>query len=204
IEVQDSAEVHVFGRASTVIQGGPGGTGIYPDPDCKDCEGGDGGDGINATTPGSSVALATGVFPQGGAGGDGDPPGEPGLPVRGNVTETGMLPTSTMEGDGKPGSIATFNFHGQPGDQLRIVYSTYPDVFDLENFEGHPLIPSPQGAFGVLPAGTIPPSGTASFSFTIPADAPLGEPFFVQGILLGDHPPQLTNMSMLVTTPVWP
>ncbi|MEW6741254.1 MAG: hypothetical protein AB1486_00720 [Planctomycetota bacterium] len=203
VEVLDTAEVHVFGRTSTIIQGGDGGIGEYPDPYCdQDPAGGDGGDGIHAES--GSYVTYSGLFPRGGPGGPGDPPGAPGLPVRGPVVDVGPLPTSTMEGEGRPGSIATFNFHGQPGDQLRIVYSTYPDVFDLPNFEGHPLIPSPEGAFGVVPAGAIPPSGTASFSFTIPSDVPPGQPFYVQGILLGSHAPQLTNMSMLVTTPVWP
>ncbi|MEW6743401.1 MAG: hypothetical protein AB1486_11645 [Planctomycetota bacterium] len=108
-----------------------------------------------------------------------------------------------MEGEGRPGTPVTFNFHAVPEDTVLLVYSTEVDVIDLENFDGHPLMPSPRGAFGVVPLGLVPDSGTATVSSTIPLDAPLGTPFYVQGILLGDHPPQLTNMSMVVITPDW-
>ncbi|MEW6745486.1 MAG: hypothetical protein AB1486_22265 [Planctomycetota bacterium] len=203
IEVGEDAKAYIVSRLNCEVRAGNGGIGADSDPTCEDAPGGDGGDGIIAVESGA-LATYAGVVPMPGEGGAGNPPGEPGLPTRGNVTVGSLWPTSTMQGDGKPGTVATFSFHGEPGDALRIAYSTYPDVIPLPRFEGPPLIPSPQGAFGVLPAGVIPPSGKASFSFTIPTDAPVGDPFYVQGILIGPgHAPQLTNMSMLVITPGW-
>ncbi|MEW6747857.1 MAG: hypothetical protein AB1486_34475, partial [Planctomycetota bacterium] len=152
----------------------------------------------------SVEATFSGVLPQGAPGGQGEPPGDPGEPTFGNVTEiTPALPTSTMTGEGYPGTVATFSFHATPGDRLLVAYSTQVDVFNLPLTQGHPLFTSPAGTFGVVPAGTIPDGGTASLSFTIPSDAPCGVPFYVQGILLGNHPAQLTNLSMLVVTPNW-
>ncbi|MEW6743327.1 MAG: hypothetical protein AB1486_11270 [Planctomycetota bacterium] len=192
-------EATIFGRPVNVIQGGPGGPGVEYIPGCDIGEGGTGGSGIVAS---AGVATYSGVVPQGGPGGDGHPPGDPGGPGNGIETFPAM-PTSTMEGDGKPGTTATFSFHATPGDQLQLVYSTVPDVFELPRTEGHPLIPSPEGVFGLIPGGVIDDTGTKAISFVIPTDVPPGIPFYVQGVLLGAHAPQLTNMSMLVTTPVW-
>ncbi|MEW6747582.1 MAG: hypothetical protein AB1486_33035 [Planctomycetota bacterium] len=196
-------EAYIFGRPSNVILGGPGGIGDKVISYCDIGEGGDGGIGIQVN-PGGGYASYSGVVPQGGPGGEGHPPGSPGPPIWGNIDRiVPPLPTSTMEGDGKPGTTVTFSFHGTSGDQVSLVYSTLPDVLWLRAFEGHPLIASPAGVFGVVPIGTIDDSGTKSVSFTVPTDAAPGVALYVQGVHMGAHPPQITNMSMVVTTPVW-
>ncbi|MEW6742565.1 MAG: hypothetical protein AB1486_07385 [Planctomycetota bacterium] len=200
IWVMNEGRAYVFGRPENEIRGGPGGDYHDYGNHCPTL-GGDGGDGIHVD---SLEATFSGVQPQGAPGGYGDPPGDPGEPTYGNVTEIApRVPTSTMTGEGYPGTPVTFSFHATPGDRLLVAYSTEVDVLDLGQTEGHPLLPSPAGTFGVVPAGTIPDGGTASLTCTIPSDAPWGVPFYVQGILLGAHPAQLTNMSMLVVTPNW-
>ncbi|MEW6747763.1 MAG: hypothetical protein AB1486_33970 [Planctomycetota bacterium] len=200
IWVEEGSTAYVCGRPENEIRGGPGGDYHDYGNHCPTL-GGDGGDGIHVD---SLEATFSGVVPQGAPGGYGDPPGDPGEPTYGNVTEiTPRLPTSTMTGEGYPGTAVTFSFHATPGDRLLVAYSTQVDVLELGQTEGHPLLTSPSGTFGVVPAGTIPDGGTASLTCTIPSDAPWGVPFYVQGILLGAHPPQLTNMSMLVVTPNW-
>ncbi|MEW6747340.1 MAG: hypothetical protein AB1486_31805 [Planctomycetota bacterium] len=202
ILIETGSRAFIFGRDTTVIQAGDGGKGYAYDPYCDDPAGGDGGDGIR--TSGGAEGTYSGVTPVGGQGGEGSPPGRDGSPTSGNVShKSPRLPTSTMEGEGRPGTAVSFSFHAAPGDTLLLVYSTQVDVLDLQNFEGHPLQPSPAGTFGVVPLGIVPDTGTATVSATIPLDAPLGEPFYVQGILLGAHPPELTNMSMVVITPDW-
>jgi hypothetical protein len=203
INVAVGSDAQIVSRHGHLVKGGDGGPGIRVDPECEDPAGGDGGDGIESLPTQPRVSYSGVVF-EGGQGGSGDPPGRDGVPINGNVVEwPTLLPTSTMSGDGKPGSVVTFEFHGDKGDRLLIAYSTELDVIPLATTEGQPLQTSPSGRFGMLSGGTIPPGGTSSFSFQIPADTPVGEAFFVQGILLGAHPPQLTNMSMLVTTPDW-
>jgi hypothetical protein len=65
--------------------------------------------------------------------------------------------------------------------------------------------PPCSGKLGTFPGGTIPGTRTISFTATIPASVPPGEPFYVQGVVLrSEEPPILTNISMVVTTPVWP
>ncbi|MEW6743280.1 MAG: hypothetical protein AB1486_11025, partial [Planctomycetota bacterium] len=163
--------------------------------------GGDGGEGIWVDEGSCTIS---GVTPEGGPGGFGDPPGDEGPPTRGNVQDIGQLATTTMEGDGKLGSTATFSFHGLNGDRLIIAYSTALDVIESPAWQGQPLQVSPAGTFGLVPAGSIGPSGTVSVPVTIPSDAPPGQPFYVQGIMLrGTQRPILSNISMLVTTPVW-
>ncbi|MEW6745434.1 MAG: hypothetical protein AB1486_22000, partial [Planctomycetota bacterium] len=202
--VYDSAEAYIFGRPENLIRGGKGGRG--KDDFVPTCDlvgpGGDGGEGIWVEWS-SGVATYAGVTPEGGLPGSGDPPGAWGPPTRGNVTEIPFVATSTMEGDGKPGSTASFSFHGRAGDRLLIAYSTRLDVLELSQTEGHPLMVSPTGTFGLIPAGTIDASGTKTISALIPADMSPGQPFYVQGIVLDGGPPEITNLSMLVTTPVW-
>ncbi|MEW6747926.1 MAG: hypothetical protein AB1486_34845 [Planctomycetota bacterium] len=203
------AVAHVFGRPldpDHLIQGGVGGAGTKDTLYGQHCDyyapGGDGGEGIWVEDGWCKIA---GVTPEGGLGGFGDPPGDEGPPTRGNVQDIGQLATTTVEGDGKLGTTATFSFHGLNGDRLIVAYSTALDVIESPAWQGQPLQVSPTGTFGLLPAGTIGPSGTVSVPVMIPSDAPRGQPFYVQGIMLrGTQRPILSNISMLVTTPVWP
>jgi hypothetical protein len=59
--------------------------------------GGDGGDGVRVL--GSGSALVSGIIAEGGPGGDGQPPGAPGVDYSGNVSFSSTpLPTSLMGG----------------------------------------------------------------------------------------------------------
>jgi hypothetical protein len=202
---------NVYGRPENVIQGGPGGEGKTETEvglPCGDrAPGGDGGEGVLVEGVGrrAGVCRLFGVEPHGGPGGIGNPPGDPGEDLAGNVQIFPSEATSTMQGTGKLGTDVTFSFHGLPGDRLVVLYSTELDILENPRWHGQPLQTSPTGRFGTFPGGTIPGTGTISFTVTIPASVPPGEPFYVQGVVLRtEEPPILTNISMVVTTPVWP
>jgi len=196
------------------FQGGNGGAGAdaqewYPIA----MDGGDGGHGIFLKGSAAETQLL-GNHCQGGVGGNGgwpywpnDPHGDPGLDGEAIKTSAGAV-LNYLTGDshslGLPAPVREdewfdLDFEGKAGDQAGIILAGAPSSFFSPVLHGQWLLSlSPMPLFVVL--GTLPPSGSMTFSAKIPDLGP-GVPaatFYLQSIFQDQDQVTLGSARVLV------
>jgi len=176
----NNSDIMIVGN-DHVIAGGNGGDGGR-DPHGNISGGGHGGNGFEGAS-----AVASRMTFAGGAGGIGNPNGDPGLPWVGTLTENDVVPSLSMSGDLNPGEIFVLFLDVVEAGGILMVFADHQGFLTFPGNAGPPLGAIPGGRFLTFYAGHLDKFGHLTLPLMVPNDPALsGTPLNAQSALLLD------------------